>query len=63
MAKPEDNPQNEPAGQSKQFTITHPTDPSSPKQCTNEEWHEQKLGQAGWVKGEPISDEPVVTPH
>jgi hypothetical protein len=58
MAKPD-----EPPGQEKVFTVTHPTDPSSPKQVTNAEWHEGKYGQAGWTKLDPSEDEPHVEHH
>ena len=51
-----------PKGQEKQFIATHPTDPTSPRQVTNQEWSDEKLGQKGWTKGEPVSDEPVVNP-
>jgi hypothetical protein len=51
MAKPEGPP-----GQQKTFTVTHPTDPSSPKTVTQEQWKEDKMGQAGWTKVD--DDEP-----
>lgn len=56
MAKPENPP-----GQEKVFTVTHPTDPSSPKQVTNQQWHDDKMGQAGWTKVDP--NEPYVDPR
>lgn len=39
-----------PPGQAKTFVVTHPTDPSSPRTVTQEQWKEEKLGQAGWSK-------------
>jgi hypothetical protein len=57
MAKPEEGA----PGQQKIFTVVHPTEPDSPKQVTQAEWSEQKLGQAGWTKVDP--DEPHVEHH
>jgi hypothetical protein len=48
-----------PGQQYQKFTITHPTDPSSPRVVTQQEWTDEQLAAAGWKK----SDEPYVEPH
>jgi len=57
--------QDTPPGLSKEFVVTHPTDPTSPRTVTQQQWKDEKLGQAGWVKEEepptePEPEEPVV---
>jgi hypothetical protein len=52
MAKPEGGP----PGQQKTHTVTHPTDPSSPKEVTQAQWKQDKMGQAGWVKTDTDPD-------
>jgi hypothetical protein len=54
MAKPD-----APPGQQKTFTVTHPTDPTSPKEVTQEQWREDQMGKAGWTK----VDDPDEVPH
>jgi len=50
---------NTPPGLSKEFVVTHPTDPTSPRTVTQQQWKDEKLGQAGWVK-EEVPEEPEV---
>ena len=53
MAKPD-----APPGQQKTYVVTHPTDPTSPKEVTQEQWREDKMGQAGWVKPPDMPEVP-----
>ena len=57
MAKPTD-PGSSAPGQQKTYVITHPTDPTSPRTVTQEEWREEKLGQKGWSKPADMPEEP-----
>lgn len=60
MAKPDDPGTGAAPGQANQkFTITHPTDPSSPRVVTQQEWTDEQLASQGWKK----SDQPYVDPR
>jgi hypothetical protein len=60
MAKPDD-PGSAAPGQQQAFVVTHPTDPSSPKTVTNEQWREDQMEAAGWVKESKVG-KPEVNP-
>ena len=59
MAKPEEPGAGAPGQQP--FVVTHPHDPSSPKTVTQEQWVNDKMGEAGWVKRK--GDEPYPEQH
>jgi hypothetical protein len=55
MARPDD-PGSQAPGQQKTYVVTHPTDPSSPKTVTQQQWREDKMAKAGWVKPADVPD-------
>jgi hypothetical protein len=63
MAKPEDDKPrgggrdgDGPKGQNKTYTVRNP-DTGEVRTVTQREWREQKLGQAGFVKPEDLSED------